>query len=194
MKKNLAWGLIAAGFLSACGGDESTIESKEEAAELANVVQNVIAQAQMKLALGNLADPETASARVEQSGTLDCEGGGTVKLTMIMDADTSSSSSVSGSVKYEAEFNNCESEKVVLNGDFKMDAKTKIELDSVASQNADISLTGRVEASGKIEGVCVYDVNMKMNVSQSSADISISGSVCGYDAEESLGNINFSLL
>lgn len=193
MKKNLAWGLIAAGFLSACGGDESTIESKEEAAELASAVQTVIAKAQAKLLLGDLADPETASTRLERSATVACDGGGNVKLTMIADAQgSSSSSSASGSVKFEAEFEDCVSEGITLNGDFKMDSRVKIE--SLSSQETDTTLKGKVEASGEVEGICVYDVKVKMKISSSSAELSVSGSVCGYDAEESLGNIDLSQL
>lgn len=182
MKKSLIGSFIAVGFLTACTGDDSTIESKEAAAELTSILQVVIAQTQAEI--GDRPEGEANFVKSETM-TTSCEDGGRVSLTMSVDIQESSSES-SGSVDFAATFKGCVAQGVSLTGDLKIE--NQIKLEATGSREGETVVKGRVEAVGEIEGICVYD--MKAQMRSGSATASVSGSVCGYKAEESFGSVN----
>lgn len=109
---------------------------------------------------------------------LQCDEGGRVFLK-ISDSVETDGADVSADVNLEATFEDCVHDGITINGKITYSGS----VDTVGTSASVASdYTGSLQYGGDLDGSCEAEMHMSVEVTDTSVDVSSSGSFCGQDA------------
>ena len=167
---------------SACGSGEPLPE--EDIATAWAATEQVLGMANVGGATAAYASTDTTNAATKAEFEVDCPQGGSATFT----ADSKLSDlrqSENVSVKYEVEFDGCESQGVIIDGSIDFDIELSYTESKIEYSQA---IDGTLTWSGDVAGSCdvKIDGSATVNIGSSSVQYEYSGEICGQEASKSL--------